>query len=103
MIKTDKKVRIGSELKKMEQEYQEERSEYKFRPQKRDKGLSHRHEIFILNLLKGETKDEKKKRKAAVKEAKRDRRIEKKETRAAFAQEFKEESRKVTTQTIRLN
>ena len=39
MIKTDKKVRIGSELKKMEQEYQEERSEYKFRPQKRDKGL----------------------------------------------------------------
>jgi len=88
MIKTDKKVRIGSELKKMEQEYQEERSEYKFRPQKRDKG---------------ETKDEKKKRKAAVKEAKRDRRIEKKETRAAFAQEFKEESRKVTTQTIRLN
>ena len=41
MIKTDKKVRIGSELKKMEQEYQEERSEYKFRPQKRDKGLFH--------------------------------------------------------------
>ena len=41
MIKTDKKVRIGSELKKMEQEYQEERSEYKFRPQKRDKGLCH--------------------------------------------------------------
>ena len=39
MIKADKKVRIGSELKKMEQEYQEERSEYKFRPQKRDKGL----------------------------------------------------------------
>ena len=39
MIKTDKKVRIGSELKKMEQEYQEERSEYKFRPQKRDKGF----------------------------------------------------------------
>ena len=38
MIKTDKKVRIGTELKKMEQDYQEERSEYKFRPQKRDKG-----------------------------------------------------------------
>ena len=38
MIKTDKKVRIGSELKQMEKEYQEERSEYKFRPQKRDKG-----------------------------------------------------------------
>lgn len=88
MIKTDKKVRIGSELKKMELEYQEERSEYKFRPQKRDKA---------------ETKEEKKKRKSAVKEAKRDRRIEKKETRAAFAQEFQEESRKVTTQTIRLN
>ena len=41
MIKTDKKVRIGSELKQMEKEYQEERSEYKFRPQKRDKGLCH--------------------------------------------------------------
>ena len=61
------------------------------------------HKYEILNFWKGETKEEKKKRKQAVKEAKRDRRIEKKETRAAFAQEFQEESRKVTTQTIRLN
>ena len=58
---------------------------------------------LLLTFLIAETKEEKKKRKAAVKEAKRDRRIEKKETRAAFAQEFQEESRKVTTQTIRLN
>ena len=58
---------------------------------------------LLLTFVIAETKEEKKKRKAAVKEAKRDRRIEKKETRAAFAQEFQEESRKVTTQTIRLN
>lgn len=59
--------------------------------------------LKLLTFIIAETKEEKKKRKAAVKEAKRDRRIEKKETRAAFAQEFQEESRKVTTQTIRLN
>ena len=41
---------------------------------------------LLLTFLIAETKEEKKKRKAAVKEAKRDRRIEKKETRAAFAQ-----------------
>lgn len=88
MLKPDRKVRIGSELKQMEKEYQEERSELKHKPQKRDKG---------------ETKEEKKKRKALVKEAKRERRIEKKETQAAFANEFKSESKKVTLQTVRLH
>ena len=53
--------------------------------------------------IKGETKEEKKKRKALVKEAKRERRIEKKETQAAFADEFKSESKKVTLQTVRLH
>jgi len=87
--KGPKTVRTSSELKKMEQEYQEERGELKLKVQKREKG---------------ETKEEKKARKQAVKAAKRDRRIEKKETRAAFAQEFANEARREVTQnTVRLN
>lgn len=81
-------VRTSSELKKMEQEYQEERGEMKLRVQKREKT---------------ESKEQKKARKAAVKAAKRDRRIEKKETRAAFAAEFASETRREQSNTIRLN
>jgi len=81
-------VRTSSELKKMEQDYQEERGEMKLRVQKREKN---------------ESKEQKKARKSAVKAAKRDRRIEKKETRAAFAAEFASETRREQSNTIRLN
>merc|ERR1712136_515975 len=75
----NKKVMFGNALKELESQYQEERSEFKARPQARKKG---------------ETKEEKKARKALVKEAKRERRVEKKETRSAFAAEFRESSKR---------
>jgi len=41
MLKSDRKVRIGSELKQMEKEYQEERNEIKHKTQKREKGINY--------------------------------------------------------------
>ena len=38
MLQPDRKLRLASELKQYEKDYQEERSEFKTRPNKRDKG-----------------------------------------------------------------
>lgn len=87
--KGNRKVMFGSALKELESEYQGERNELKTRPQARKKD---------------ETLEEKKARKQLVKLAKRERRIEKKETQTAFADEFRQEAKRdMAGQSIKLN